>query len=66
MIKADKLRGIIAENRMHQTDVSEALGISTKTFYLKMKKGVFSSDEIEKMIDLLHIDNPADIFFAKK
>lgn len=29
-----------------------------------MSKGVFGSDEIEIMINLLHIENPAEIFFA--
>lgn len=64
MIKTDKLRGIITENRMTQTDVAKALGITPKTFYDKMQKGVFGSDEIMKMIDLLHIQDPANIFFA--
>ena len=30
-----------------------------------MKKGVFGSDEIEKMIDYLNIEEPMPIFFAK-
>ena len=65
MIKVDKLRGIIAENRMTQQDVAKAIGITPKTFYEKMKNGVFGSDEIEIMIDLLKIEDPASIFFAK-
>lgn len=64
MIKVDKLRGIIAENRMTQTDVAKVLGITPKTFYDKMQKGVFGSDEIMEMIDLLHIQDPVRIFFA--
>lgn len=64
MIQTDKLRGIIAENRMTQTDVAKALEITPKTFYDKMQKGVFGSDEIMKMIDLLHIQDPVDIFFV--
>lgn len=30
-----------------------------------MNKGVFDSDEIENMIDILNIKNPIEIFFAK-
>ena len=30
-----------------------------------MKIGVFGSDEIQIMIDELHIDNPIEIFFAE-
>lgn len=66
MIRTDELRGIIAKNKLSQAKVAIAIGISPKTFYEKMGKGVFGSDEIEGMIRLLHIENPADIFFAEK
>lgn len=66
MIKTDELRGIIAKNGLSQSDVAKRIGITPKTFYEKMKNGVFGSDEIEVMIDALHIDNPVSIFFAKK
>ena len=65
MIKTDELRGIIAKNNLSQAKVAEALGITPKTFYEKMKSGVFGSDEIEVMIELLDIDDPVAIFFAK-
>ena len=64
MIKTDKLRGIISERGYSQAKVAERIGITPKTFYEKMAKGVFGSDEIEIMIELLHIKNPAEIFFA--
>lgn len=66
MVRTDELRGIIAKNGMSQRSVAEAIGISEKTFYVKMKKGIFGSDEIEAMTKLLHIENPWDIFFAKE
>lgn len=65
MIKTDELRGIIAKNNLSQAKVAEALGITPKTFYEKMKSGVFGSDEIEIMIELLDIDDPVAIFFAR-
>jgi DNA-binding XRE family transcriptional regulator len=64
VIRTDELRGIIAKNGYSQAKVAEAIGISPKTFYEKMNRGVFGSDEIELMIRLLHIDNPVAIFFA--
>ena len=64
MIKTDELRGIIAKNGLSQTDVAKMIGVTPKTFYEKMKNGVFGSDEIQIMIDELHIDNPMPIFFA--
>lgn len=66
MIKTDELRGIIAKNGLSQSDVAKMIGITPKTFYEKMKSGVFGSDEIQIMIDNLHIENPISIFFAKK
>ena len=65
MIKTDELRGIIAKNGFSQSDVAAEIGITPKTFYEKMKIGVFGSDEIQIMIDELHIDNPIEIFFAE-
>lgn len=64
MVDTNKLRGCIVANGKTQEEVAKSIGISPKTFYLKMKKGVFGSDEIEKMIDLLGIENPMSIFFA--
>ena len=66
MIAVNKLRGIIAERGMSQRQVAEQLGITEKTFYTKMKKGVFGTDEVEKMIDILSIDNPVEIFLPRK
>lgn len=66
MIRTDKLRGIIAQQNMSQCEVAKAIGITPKTFYSKMKSGVFGSDEIEAMIAVLKIQNPMDIFFAKR
>jgi predicted XRE-type DNA-binding protein len=66
MIKTDELRGIIAKNNLSQAKVAEVLGITPKTFYEKMNRGVFGSDEIEAMIHLLKIENPIEIFFARQ
>lgn len=66
MIDTNLLRGKIAERKKSQVDVAKAIGITPKTFYEKMNKGVFGSDEIEIMIDFLQIEDSARIFFAKK
>lgn len=66
MIDTNALRGVIVANGLSQQDVARSLGIAPKTFYQKMKKGVFGSDEMEHMIDLLDIKNPSAIFFADK
>lgn len=66
MIKTNELRGVIAKNGLSQSDVALMIGITPKTFYEKMKNGVFGSDEIEIMIKELKIDDPMSIFFAKE
>ena len=64
MLDRNALRAEIVRNGYTQKKVAEKVGISEKTFILKMKKGVFGTDEAKIMIDLLHIQNPALIFFA--
>lgn len=66
MIQTDLLRGKIAEKGYSQSKVAKMIGITPKTFLAKMKNGVFNSNEIYAMIELLGIENPTEIFFAKK
>lgn len=66
MLDANALRGVIAAKGLTQQAVAKELGISPKTFYAKMKKGVFGSNEIEAMIELLEMADPFPIFFARK
>ena len=65
MIQTDELKGIIAKRGLSQAKVAKMLGITPKTFYEKMKTGVFGSDEIQIRIDNLNIEDPVAIFFAK-
>ena len=64
MIRTNELRGVIAKNGYSQSDIARMIGITPKTFYEKMKIGVFGSDEIQIMIDKFNIDDPISIFFA--
>ena len=66
MIHTDELRGIITKRNMSQASVSKAIGMSHKTCYGKMKKGIFGSDEIDKMMSRLKIQNPAESFCARE
>lgn len=65
MIDTKRLIGIIYSNGLSQRKVAKSLGMTEKTFYGKMKRGVFDSDEIEQMISLLTINNPVEVFFAR-
>lgn len=64
MIRTQELKAELVRNRMTQQDMAKILGVTPRTFYARMKKGKFGSDDIKKMIDTLHIDNPGEIFFA--
>ena len=64
MVDTNKLKSIIVLNNMTQKSVARDIGVAPKTFYLKMKARKFGSDEIEKMIRLLHIDDPMGVFFV--
>jgi len=61
-----KLKGIIAERGYSQRSVAQAIGMQEKTFYNKMRKGVFGTDDAEAMIEFLQIKNPAEIFLTSK
>lgn len=65
MIDTNALRGRIAEKGLSQSRVAKHIGITPETFYRKMSRGVFGSDEIEKMVSLLEIEDPVRIFFKK-
>lgn len=47
-------------------DVADFLGMHIKTLYVRIKKGEFSREEINKLIQFLNLDSPDRIFFAKK
>lgn len=66
MFDANKLRGKMAERGMTQSDVAKSIGISESSMYRKMKTGKFGIIDAERMIDVLHIENPTEIFFAGK
>lgn len=56
MVNVSKLKGLIVERGKTQAEVAKYIGISEKTFYNKMQKRVFNSDEISLMIKFLNID----------
>ena len=66
MIQVNKLKALFVEKNLTQQNVANYLGITETTMSRKMQKGVFDSEEIYKMIRLLDIKNPTEIFFAEK
>ena len=66
MVNVKKLRGKMAEKGRTGIDMARVIKKTPKTFYDKMKKGVFDSDEITAIVDDLDIENPIEIFFAEE
>ena len=66
MVNVNKLRGLMAEKGRTGKDMARVIKKTPKTFYYKMKKGIFDSDEILAIVDDLSIKNPMDIFFAEE
>lgn len=64
MIDTNTLKGLIAKKGLSQRTLANKLGITPKTFYSKMSKGKFNSDEMYAMIEILEINEPSKIFFA--
>lgn len=66
MINVNLIKAKIVENGMTQAEVAKLLGITAKTFSIKMNTGKFGLDEADKMIKILSIEKPELYFFANK
>ena len=64
MVNVKKLRGLMAEKGRTGKDMAAVIKKTPKTFYDKMKRGVFDSDEIIAIVEDLNIKNPVEIFFT--
>ena len=66
MILTNELKGRFVAKGYTQVQVAEKIGISPKALGIKLKRGVLKSNEIEALMELLEIEDPRPIFFAKK
>lgn len=65
MIDITELKAQMVRKKYTQEALANELGISSRTLSNKFKRGVFGSDEIDKMISILEIKEPLKIFFTK-
>ena len=65
MVLTNELKGRIVAKGLTQGEVAEKLGITPKTFSSKLEKGIFTTIEIEKLIKILDLKKPWEIFFSK-
>lgn len=63
-----ELRAAIARNGLNVRKLAMILGISRQTAYNKLKKGSWTLQECQKLIEILHLtaEDVDRIFFAKK
>lgn len=68
MVNTNKLRGAIAERRLSQAEIAKKMNIADKTFYRKMAVGVFDSNEMFELKEILELsdEDAIAIFFAPK
>ena len=66
MNKKNEFRAELARKGYTQKSLAEKIGMTPKTLYLKMKTGKFGTDEVNKIMEVLNIQDPIPIFFAKK
>ena len=65
MVK-DKVKGEIIKNGLTCQEIAKMIGMSPSTFSRRLKKGVFGTDEVTKIMEILNIEDPMSIFFDLK
>lgn len=61
-MKINWLKAEFTRNGLTQKEVAQKLGISSRTLSNKLKSGVFTNREIERLKNILNIDD-ISIFF---
>lgn len=63
MIMINELKKMIQEKGYTQNEFAQLLGSSSKALEKRIKRGKLGSEEMNLMIKILDIKNPAEIFF---
>lgn len=65
MLNANKLKGKIVEEGTTQEELASKIGMTLQSLNAKLNgRSTFDINEAFKIIEILHIDNPSEIFFA--
>lgn len=65
MVLTNEIKGKMVARGFTQKQLAEKLEMSERTLANKLTKGVFTTTDVEKLINILKIENPMEIFFAK-
>ena len=67
MFDKKKFKAQLALSGITAKELAQKLEIDESTFYRKVnEEGRFSRQEINTLIEILHISNPMEIFFAEE
>lgn len=67
MFDERKFKAQLVLKGMSMKQLAKALNINESTLYRKIQQnGAFTREEINRIIDLLGIEHPEEIFFAQK
>ncbi|MBQ9695578.1 MAG: helix-turn-helix transcriptional regulator [Oscillospiraceae bacterium] len=66
MLNLPEFKAAMARNGMTQHDLAVIIGVSDRTFSERLKRRVFVSDEIEKLMEVLEIRDPMTVFFTSE
>ena len=66
MVNTAKLRGVMAEQGKSIAQTAREIGMKPQTLRIRMRTGRFWTDEIDALVKALGINNPAEIFLAKR
>jgi transcriptional regulator with XRE-family HTH domain len=56
----------LTQNGYTQKKLAKEIGMSEQTLIRRIKRGVFGTDEVTQIINVLDIKDPTPIFFAPK
>jgi len=65
VVDTNKLKGLIVERGLTQTEVYSRMGLSKRQWQGRIEKKKFDSDDMMQLISILDIDNPSPIFFVQ-
>ena len=66
MVDTRELKAQMVRKGFTQKKLAESMGITERTLQNKFKRGIFNSDEMYLLTQILQIKKPCDIFFANQ
>lgn len=64
-MRKDLLKQWMSRNRITINQLAEHLELTPRTIYNRFQRGDFRLQEVNQMIELMHITNPGEVFFDR-